>query len=435
MILHIMKNQLAGVLLMAGILTSTAAAENWPQWRGPHFNGSSESKNLPDKLDSGTRLWEAALPGGGAGTPVIFGDRIYLSCLDPSSKKLLGTCLNAKDGKVIWSKEIGLGFRHNDRNDMASPSPVTDGKMVWFYFGTGDLAAFDADGNEKWTRNIQKDYGPFNIQWIYASSPLLYRGKLYVQVLQRDVPPFSRSSGEPADSYLLAINPQTGANLWRVVRPNNAVQESKESYGTPTPYEDGGHDEILLVGGDCVTAHDPRTGKEIWRAGGWNPRKIPHWRMVNSASTFGDLVFVCPPKGEPMFAVRDGGAGDVTSTRVAWKNPELTSDVCVPLIYKDHLYVLNGDRKTLSCADPKTGKVLWTGRLGGNAVFRASPTGADDKIYCMNEAGGLWVLAAGHFKVLDQSSLPGQRSRSSIAVSDGLVLVRSDNKLAAYGNK
>ena len=436
MIRHTMRNPIAAVALIVGLLISAARAENWPQWRGPHFNGSSQSKNLPDKLDDSTRLWESKLPGGGAGTPLIWGDRIFLSCLDAQSKKLLGMCLGARDGKVIWSKEIGQGFRQNDRNDMASPSPVTDGKRVWFYFGTGDLAAFDTDGNEKWSRNIQKDFGDFNVQWIYASSPLLYKDKLYIQVLQRDVPPFARGyKGPPADSFLLAIDPQTGKDIWRVVRPNEAVQESKESYGTPIPHEYNGHDEILLVGGDCITAHDPQTGKEIWRAGGWNPRKIPHWRMVSSPSAFEDFVFVCPPKGEPMFAVKDGGDGDVTSTHIAWKNKDLSTDVCVPLIYKDHLYVLNGDSRKLFCADPKTGNVLWSGPLGGHAVFRASPTGADNKIYCMNEVGDLWVLSAGEFKVLSKSSLSGDRSRASVAVADGLVLVRSGNTLVAFANK
>ena len=431
-----MKNHVAVVLLTAGFLTSLAKAENWPQWRGPHFDGSSQSKNLPERLDDSTRLWESPLPGGGSGSPVVWGDRLFVSCLDSNSKKLLAICLSTKDGTVIWSKEVGLGFRQNDRNDMASPSPVTDGKMVWFYFGTGDLAAFDTAGNEKWSRNIQKDYGDFNVQWIYASSPLLYKDKLYIQVLQRDVPPFGRAQGPPADSYLLAIDPQTGKDIWRVVRPNEAIQESKESYGTPIPFENGGHNEILLVGGDCITAHDPQTGKELWRAGGWNPQKIGHWRMVSSPVAAAGLVFVCPPKGGAVFAVKDGGEGDVTQTNIAWKNPELTSDVCVPLIYKDHLYVLNGDgRKTISCADPKTGKVIWSGVLGGNAVFRASPTGADCKIYCLNERGDVWVLATDEFKILSKSSLGGERSRATIAVVDGAVFVRSGEKLSAFANK
>ena len=431
-----MRNHFVFTLFVAAILAGTGRAENWPQWRGPHLDGSSESKDLPAKIDRGLETWSAKLPGPGSGTPVIWGDRIFVSCLDAESKKLLGMCLARKDGQVLWRKEIGLGFQQNDRNNMASPSPVTDGHWVWFYFGTGDLAAFDADGNEKWSRNLQKDFGNFNVQWIYASSPLLYKGKLYIQVLQRDVPPRGRASGgPPADSYLLAIDPQTGKGLWRVTRPNDARQESKESYATPMPLENNGRSEIILVGGDCVTAHDAETGKALWRAGGWNPGRIEHWRMVTSVVCGGGLVFASVPKGGPVIAIRDGGQGDVTGTHIAWQSNEISTDVCVPLFYKDHLFVLNGDRKTISCVEPATGKVLWHGALGGRSVFRASPTGADGKIYCMNEGGDVWVLAADEFKILSQGALGGRPSRASIAVTDGEAFVRAGEVLYAFKQK
>ncbi|HSU65401.1 MAG TPA: PQQ-binding-like beta-propeller repeat protein, partial [Tepidisphaeraceae bacterium] len=314
-----------------------------------------------------------------------------------------------------------------------SPSAVTDGKLVWFYFGTGDLVACDLDGNVKWSRNIQKDYGPFNIQWIYASSPLLYQGRLYIQVLQRDVPPKGPASGPPADSYLLAMDAATGKDLWRHIRPNAAVEESKESYGTPIPYTDNGHTEILLVGGDCMTAHDPDTGKEVWRCGGWNPQKIGHWRIVSSPVAVDGLVITCPPKGGAIFAIKDGGNGDVTQTNVAWKNPDLSSDAAVPLVYKDHLYVLNGDKKKeLFCVEPKTGKILWTNTLGGKSVFRASPTGADGKIYCLNEAGQVFVLSADEPKVLSTAELGGTANHATVAVADGEVFVRAGDKLYAF---
>ena len=428
-----MTTHLLRGLLMIFILFSFAQAEDWPQWRGPHFNGSSESKGLPDKLDASTQLWSAELPGPGSGTPIVWHDRIFISSLDAQSKKLLGMCLSRADGKVLWSKEIGNGFQENRMNNTASPSAVTDGKLVWFYFGTGDLAAFDFDGNAKWSRNIQKDYGPFNVQWIYASSPLLYKDKLYVQVLHRDVPPFARASGRPADSYLLALDPQTGKERWRHVRPNDAVAESKESYATPIPLDRAGHSEIVLVGGDCVTAHDPDTGQELWRCGGWNPGKVGHWRMVTSVVCGDDLVFTCTPKHGPIFAIRDGGSGDVTSTGIAWKSNDITSDVCVPLLYKDRMYVLDGDGKKFFCVEPKSGKVLWSGSLGGHAVFRASPTGADNKIYCVNETGDLWVLSPDEFKIISQSHLGGQRSRGSISVVDGDVFVRAGENLYAFG--
>lgn len=441
MILSTMRNHVLAGLLMIGLLicVTNASADEWPQWRGPHLNGSSQAKRLPEKLDASTQAWAVDLPGTGNGTPIVWQDRIFISCLDPKSSKLLAVSLSRKDGSVLWSKQVGLGYQKNDRNDTASPSPVTDGKMVWFYYGTGDLAAFDLDGNERWSRNLQKQYGPFNIQWIYASSPLLYDGKIYIQVLQRDVPPRrgAAASGQPADSYLLAMDATTGKDLWRQIRPNNAVGESKESYATPIPFTNDGHTEILLIGGDCVTAHDPHTGGELWRCGGWNPQKINHWRVVASVVAAGDLVFACPPKGGAMFAIKEGGSGDVTGTNVAWKNPELSSDAAVPLIYKDHLYVLNGDRPrtTLYCAEPKTGKVLWSIATGSRSVLRASPTGADNKIYLQNEAGDVWVVSADEAKILSKSSLGGRSNHATIAVVDGAVFVRageSGNKLYAF---
>jgi outer membrane protein assembly factor BamB len=273
------------------------------------------------------------------------------------------------------------------------------------------------------------------MNWIYGSSPLLYNGKLYVQVLHRDVPARGPRDNSPGDSYLLGIDPATGKDLWRVIRPSDAVQETREAYSTPIPLVHDGKTEIVVVGGDAVTAHDAESGKEIWRVGGWDPQKITHWRLVASVATYQDMVFASPPKGGPMFAVRDGGSGDVTGSHVAWKNPEISTDVCVPLIYKEHMYVLDGDKKKLYCVEPRTGKVIWEGALGGRTVFRASPTGADNKIYCMNENGDLWVVSADEFRILSQFSTNTGRSRASITAVDGEVFVRAGNKLYAFGKK
>jgi outer membrane protein assembly factor BamB len=430
-----MRNRLSAVALMLSALVSFASAADWPQWRGPNFNGSSDAKDLPEKLDASTQLWQVQLPGIGSGTPIVWHDRIFLTGIDEQSKKLLATCFSRKDGSTLWQKEVAIGFGQNDRNNMAAPSAITDGKLVYFYYGTGDLAAFDLDGNPKWARNIQKDFGPFHYNWIYGSSPLLFGGKLYVQVLHRDVPVRGPADGSPGDSYLLAVNPETGKDLWRIKRPNNAIQETKEAYTTPMPLVHDGRTEIIVIGGDCVTAHNPETGKEIWRVGGWDAQNSATFRLVASVATFEDLVFACPPKGTPMFAIRDGGAGDVTASHIAWKATEIASDVCVPLIYKDHMYVLDGDKKKLYCVEPKTGKILWQGALGGKAVFRASPTGADNRIYCMNENGDLWVLAADEFKILSQFATHAGRSRGSITTVDGEVIVRAGDKLMAFGKK
>ena len=416
------------------------AAKTWPQWRGPRLNGSSEAKNLPDNLAKESAAWAAPLPGSGAGTPVVWGDRIFVSSLDQQSQKLLALCVSLEDGRVIWRKEVGQGMFTNRRNNMASPSPITDGKNVWFYYGNGDLAAFDVEGNPLWSRNIQKDFGEFNYQWTYGSSPLLHDGKLYIQVLHRDVPVGrgGRGGGEKAESYVLAVDPLTGKDLWRHVRPNEASAESKESYGTPMPFHGSPRNEIVVIGGDVVTGHDAKTGEELWRYGDWNPERIGHWRLVPSVVTAEGLAIACAPKGGPVMAIKAGGEGEITKTHEAWKTKEFSSDVCVPLYYKNQLYVLDGDAKKLYCVELKTGKIKWQGTLGGGEVFRASPTGADNKIYCMNERGQVWVVSADEpFKVLYKGDLGGAEwpTRSSIVAVDGKVLVRTSDTLYCFGHK
>jgi outer membrane protein assembly factor BamB len=428
--------------LAASVRAQPHEAAAWPQWRGPALNGSSPARGLPDTLDRDKNLaWSVPLPGPGAGTPIVWHDRVFVSALDNQSKKLVALCLGRANGATLWRKEVGVGFTSNERNNMASPSPVTDGKTVWFFYGTGDLAAFDFDGKPLWARNLQTDYGPFNVQWIYGSSPLLYDGKLIVQVLHRDVPPHGPppAGAKPAESYLLALDPQSGKDLWKVARADEARAESKESYGTPVPFDGSPRKEVVVIGGDAVTGHDAESGKELWRVGGWNPGKIGHWRVVPAVVTGDGLAFACAPKGGPVMAIRAGGAGDVTATHMAWKSKDFSSDVCVPLYYNKQLYVLDGDARPakLYCVEPQTGKVKWSGPLqGGNAVFRASPTGADGKIYCMNERGQVWVLSANEFKVLHQADLdsPGVSAptRATIAAVDGNVFVRTSDTLYCF---
>jgi outer membrane protein assembly factor BamB len=428
----------------ASAATVAQRGNEWHQWRGPHFNGASDATNIPDKFDDSANVrWTTAMPGPGSGTPVIAGDRVFVSALDKASKKLLAICVSRTDGKIRWSKEVGEGFQENQRNNFASPSPLTDGKMVWFHFGSGDLVAFDLDGNQKWARNIAKDFGAFNYQWIYGSSPALYDGRLYLQVFHRDVPVGRGRGGDqkgPAASYLLAVDPATGKDIWKHDRPNEAVAESKESYGTPIPFEIGGKKLILAIGGDCVTANDAASGEEVWRCGGWNPQKQSSWRIVPTVVVAGGLVIACPPKGGAVFAIKPSGTGDVTSSHVAWTNKEITSDVCVPLFYQDKLFVLNGDKKTLYRVDPASGKVEANVNLGGNDVFRASPTAADGKIFCMNEAGEVWVISPADDKltVVNKADLGGGgqlASRSSVALADGQVFVRTGEKLYCIGAK
>src|SRR5262249_42018181 len=151
------------------------------------------------------------------------------------------------------------------------------------YYGTGNLAAFDFAGKKIWARNLSKDYGPFAYQWTYGASPTVFEGKLFIQVLQRDVPVRGRGRSDgPIDSYVLALDPKTGKELWRHVRPCDAVMESREAYSTPIPFEYERRKELLIAGGDCISGHNLDDGKELWRWGTWNPTRIGHWRLVPS---------------------------------------------------------------------------------------------------------------------------------------------------------
>lgn len=424
---------LAGSVLLA----SSVHAENWSQWRGPKSDGSTTEQNLPASLDPQKDLrWSTALPGPGSGTPVVFGDHVFVGALDKTTHKLLALCLNAADGKIAWQKEVAIDATKNNRNNLASPSPIVDDKHVYFYFGTGDLVCFDHAGNQQWSYNVPKAHGTLHMLWLESSTPLLLNGKLYIPVMHRDTSSRGGGDASMAGSYLLCLDASSGSELWRVVRPTDALEESREAYTTPIAIPVAGKTQIVLMGGDHVTGHDADTGKELWRTPTYNPTKITSWRTVASA-TFGDgLIFGSAPKDGNLFAAipNDGSSPEA---KLAWTSKEVRTDVCAPLFYKDQLFVLNGDgKKTLYCLDPKTGDKKWAVELGGRPVFRASPTGADDKIYCMNEGGDVFVVSAADGKVLSKTSLNSEGpARSSIVAANGAMYVRTSDHLYAFGKK
>jgi len=427
--------------LLLLVLSLAARAENWAQWRGPFFNGSSTETGLPTKFSKTENVrWTAPMPGPSAATPAIWGDRVFVSSGDQQKKSLCAMCLDRKTGKVLWQHETGPGYSQDRQSNYASPSPATDGERVIFFYGSGEMVAFDFAGKQLWARNIQKEYGPFAFNWTFSTSPVLFNGKLYLQVLQRDVPVngHGRADG-PNDSYLLALEPKTGKELWKHMRPCEAREESREAFTTPVPFTDNGRTELLVVGGDCLSGHDPANGKELWRWGTWNPNKESQWRLVPSPAPGGGVVLACAPKGSPIYAVKLGGKGALDDSAVAWKSQDrqVSSDVSTPLFYKGRFYILNSDRKVLSCVEPATGKVLWTGNLESKAKIEASPTGADGKIYVMNFRGDVFVLGTDEaFEVLGTAAMGDEGDnniRSSIAVSQGDLFIRTVSKLYCIG--
>ncbi len=436
-----MKIQKSLAVGLALVLAQPLFAENWPQWRGPFSNGSTSEKNLPVQWSKTENVaWSQPLPGPSAATPIVWGDTVFVPTADATNKTLLAMAIDRKSGKVLWREKVAEGIRRDEKSNLASPSPATDDQLVIFFYGNGDLVAFDFAGKKLWSRNIEKDYGAFAFNWTFSTSPLLHGGKLYLQVLQRDVPVHGRGRSDgPIESYLLAMNPATGKTLWKVERPSQAVAESREAFTTPVFFQHAGRGELLLAGGDCITGHDPDTGKELWRWGTWNPNKIPHWRLVPSPAAGVGIILACAPKSDPIYAIKAGGNGTLTDADLAWKSEPrgpISSDVPTPLFYQNDFFILSDVRKSLSRVTPKTGEIKWTVAMPGRSKFEASPMGADGKIYCINFAGDVVVLDADKGSVLQNIPMgePGDdMTRSSVSASHGQLFIRTNTKLFCIG--
>jgi outer membrane protein assembly factor BamB len=382
--------------------------------------------------------WAARLPGPSSATPVVWGDRVFVSSTDRRTKGLVAMCLSARDGRVLWRKPMGRDMSGERNFNMAAPSPVTDGSAVWFLYGTGEFAAFDMAGRELWRRNLVEDFGCFAIKYGYSASPLLHDGRLHVVLLQREKPygwsPVAKRRPElPLESWLLAVDAETGKDVWRHVRETDSKDESRETYVTPVLLGGGRHEEIAIAGGECVTGHDPAGGSELWR---WEfPRKRRTWqRLVPTPATDGKRLFVVKARGEEMFALKAGLRGRDPGGAVEWVFKRPNPDVCTPLVYRGHLFVLSGDRKIITCLDPETGKQKGQRAMSGKAVFRASPTGADGRIYVINEAGDVWVLSADPaLEVLHRAEFKEKACQSTIAAAGGRLFVRTPSKLYCIG--
>ena len=412
-------------LITCAFLFAQAAsfAGNWPQWRGPNQNGSASEKNLPATWSATENVtWKLALPAFSGSTPIIWEDRIFLNSGDGTELSLW--CVDRNKGTPIWKKHLGPGNVKVRKQNMSSPSPVTDGKYVWVLTGTGVFKAFDFEGNELWMKDIQKDYGRFGLNWGYGSSPLLFKDLLYVEVLH------GMKTQDP--SYLLAIEKLSGKTRWRVERPTDAVAESPDAYTTPALLRYDGKEEIVLSGGDYVTGHNPATGEELWRAGGLNPGKERSNRMVASP-VIADGMIYAPSRQRPLLAFKAGGRGDVSRSHLVWTTDQGT-DVPTPATDGKYLYVLN-DRGILWCRDAKTGVEIWGSQRVRSGTYSASPVVADGKLYVTSEDGITTVLEAGPaFKVLAENDL-ADYTLSSPAVSDGQVFIRTQGYLYCIGRR
>ena len=295
-----------GAALAALGANVASAAENWPQWRGPLFNGVGGAGNYPVKFSSDEGLaWKIVLPGAGCSTPAVWDDSIFLTCgIDGQD----GVVCYAMDGSERWRRELGPERPGKHRNGSGSnPSPVTDGKHVAVYFKSGTLACFDLDGGELWRLNLQQEFGKDTLWWDLGTSPVLAGERVIVAVMQE------------GDSYLAAFNLATGELLWKEPRIFECQRESDQAYTTPEVVSIDGREQVVVWGADHLTGHDVETGKTIWQCGGFNPDEQANWRVIASAAIEDDIAVVPYGRGDRIAGIRLDGRGDVTATNRAWE--------------------------------------------------------------------------------------------------------------------
>lgn len=454
-----MKLRIARIALLAVALSlvSTAVA-NWPQWRGPHFNGSSTSATglAIEWTTAKNVVWRAALPSWSAATPAVWENIIFVTSAQagfgdpqqfgrgagrrgrgrdkrqPSARTpgrgsvptarpddIVLIAVRRKDGAILWQRTLGSGNRVFRKQNLASPSPITDGTHVWALTGGGDLSCYALNGTKVWSRNLQEDYGPFGLNHGYASSPRLHRNRLYLQVLH--------GMTTDAPSYVFAVDPKTGKTLWKVERPTDADHESPDDYSTPLIVTVSGTEQLVISGGDYVTGHDLGSGKEIWRMGGFNPGNESFYRTIASSINIGETIFTPSTRGNPFIAFKAGGEGWLSDSATVWKNAR-GADVPTPTTDGKRIFVVT-DRGVLNVLDPKTGELLAERIRLEPGTYSSSPLLADGKLYATNEEGTTTVVDVERgYEVLATNKLDGHTLASPIAV-DSQIFIRTAGHL------
>ncbi len=418
-----MRTRALLVTIILATATAAVRAENWPQWRGPSLNGVSTEKNLPLEWTTEENVtWKLELPEWSGSTPIIWGDRIFLNVA--AGDGLYLWCVNRNTADPLWVRPLGSGNVKMRKQNMSSPSPVTDGKNVYVMTGTGSLKGYDFNGNQIWARDIQKDYGRFGLNWGYASSPLLFEDSLYLQVLH------GMRTDDP--SYILRIDKKTGKTLWRVERPTDAIRESPDSYSTPALLRYDGKTEIVITGGDCATGHDPATGKELWRLNGLNPRNNSANRTIASPVVTASLIYASS-RVRPLVAIRTGGRGDISESHRVWSTNN-GPDVPTPVTDGKYFYIVN-DKGITWCLNANTGETIWGPERIEMGIYSSSPVLADGKIYITSEDGITTVMKAGpNFEILARNNLDDY-SLSSVAISEGQLFLRTAQHLYCIGKR
>jgi outer membrane protein assembly factor BamB len=402
-----LAGQEAGVRMIA---TEGEGARYWPRWRGPSGQGLVAGTGYPDTWSATENvLWKKAVPGSGNSSPIVWGDRIFLTTAYDGGRRLSLLSYRRSDGALLWERfapEGRPGYAHY-KNGYASATAATDGARIYVSFGSRGLFAFDYGGTLVW----QRDLGPMDAYHGPAGSPLLYRDRV---ILYQD-----QSSG----GFIAAFDTRTGRQLWRTSRDANV------GWGTPIAIRVADHDEIIVSGQERVQAYEPDRGGQLWGCRGNLYEVIP-----TPVVGYG-MVFCSSGRAGPTLAIRPGGRGDVTSSHLVWKSPKGSPFVPSPILVGEHLYIVNDMASIVTSIEATTGKVVFQGRLGTaqREGFSASPVAVDGKIFFTNDDGETFVLRAGPtFELLHVNDI-GEATLASPALVDGRWYIRTNRSLFAIG--
>ena len=375
----------------------------WPNWRGPTLNGVASGKGYAVSWSPDDNVrWRVPLPGLGASTPAVWGDRLVLTCDIEGHDGIL--CID-RAGKECWRQQLGdIRPGKHKKATGCNSSPVTDGDHVWVYFKSGELACLSlTDGAIVWKTNLQEQFGEDTLWWDLGTSPVLTKQAVVVAVMQT------------GPSYLVAFDRETGAVLWKHDRMLDAPEEAAQSYSTPLVVAGNADwneptEMLIVLGADHVTAHDAADGREIWRVGGLNPEGDKFFRSIASPVVAGEFVIAPYARGKTVTAIRRGGSGDVTASHIAWKREPLGTDVPTPAI-RDGRVMICGDKGMMSCLDLKTGQTLWEDSLPKNRNrYSSSPIIVDNHVLLTREDGHSWSIA-----------WPGEKGDSFTILGEGMV--------------
>jgi len=394
------------------------AAADWANWRGPNGLGVSAEKNFPVHWSKSHNIaWTAALPGKGASSPIVVGERVYLTTQTEDSG-LHVLAFDRKTGQLLWDRSIGQGkLPANKLHNMATPTPVSDGQHIWAMFGTGDLACLEPDGSVVWQRNLVKEYGEYKTNHGYGSSPMLYDGKLFIACMHQ------------GPSYLVAVDAATGKNAWKTERNLGPKDEAQDSYSSPILVQTGGKTEVVLAGAESVNAYNPADGQQTWIAGGMKVNH-PYGRTISGPAA-GQGVIVAVASGFQnrgfTLGLKAGGHGEFTESDRLWTCNKFSADCPSPVIHDGNVFFIRDDGMA-SCLDLKTGAPHWQERLF-SANVKVSPVAAGGKVYFTSGQGNCVVVkAAPKLEVLATNQV-NEATLSTPALAHGNLFLRTEEKL------